>query len=204
MAAVCLLGFLFMRSVRNSLQDPYAIPAGSMSNWRLVIDPAAGPGGPLLLLQPPGELTRFVFSQVFKRVMESMEAPAIPALPLLLRGEYQAAFAGRLTPETLLEEARAAGLDGETFHPRCLAHRRVSEPTGTQQLYFVLFESPAFQRFRQRLATLATAGGGVIDAGALSPVLFIAVSESAFDRWLPLRADPAADRVAPIILSRAR
>ena len=44
------------------------------------------------------------------------------------------------------------------------------------------------------------ASGADFDAAALSPVLFVAGSDPAFNRWLPLHADPAADCVAPIAI----
>ena len=37
------------------------------------------------------------------------------------------------------------------------------------------------------------------DPWALSPVLFIAASDPAFSRWLPFRADPEADCLAPVV-----
>ena len=38
------------------------------------------------------------------------------------------------------------------------------------------------------------------DPAALCPVLLVAASDPAFGRWLPLRADPATDCVAPIVV----
>ena len=149
------------------------------------------------MLQPPPQLARDLFGQVFKRVMESMQTPTTPAVSLLLKREFDGAFAGRITAETLLASARSAGLDAAAFRPLCLAHRRVSEPTSTQQVYFVLFEAPAFVAFREYLGTMAS---GAFEPAALSSVLLIAVSESNFSRWASLRPDAKADCVAPIAL----
>ncbi len=197
------LGFLFMRSVRGTRAQPYTVAPESLRNWTLAFEPAAGPGDPILVLRPPAALVSGLFHQVFRRAMESMNAPAAPAIPLLLRGEFDRAFAGRVTPEALLGAARDAGLDHLTLLPQCLGHRRRSEPGSTEQLYFVLFDAPAHLAFRERARGLL--GGGVplgdFDPAAQSPVLFIAVAESTFNRWLPLRADPKADCVAPIVTS---
>ena len=87
--------------------------------------------------------------------------------------------------------------------PRCLAYRRVSEPGVTRQLYFVLFDAAAFERFREQIAALPASSAvpaSAFDPAALSPVLIIGASDSAFNRWLPLRADPKTDCLAPITI----
>lgn len=121
-------------------------------------------------------------------------------MPLLLQDEFDAAFAGRITPTALLDAARKAGLDTTPLEPQRLALRRVSEPGITRQLYFVLFDVPAFGRFRAEIEALSHAGASAspFDAAALSPIVMIAGSGQALSRWLPLRADPKTDCVAPI------
>jgi hypothetical protein len=195
------LGFLFMRSVRSTRAESYVVPPEDLRNWTLALESGSGPREPMLVLRPPADLVNGLFKQVFKRAMESMNPPSAPGIPLLLQGEYDRAFGGRVTPEALLATARAAGLDRSALVPRCLAHRRISDPGGpNQQLYFVVFDMPAYARFRQQVAALA--GGGApradFEPDALSPVLFVAAAESTFERWLPLRAEPQADCVAPI------
>jgi hypothetical protein len=210
------LGFLFVRSARDSRSKPYTIDGERLRNWALVLDPgsrqsgasstpgasaASSPPGPMLALRPPPELAMGLFKQVFARAMESLNAPAVSAIPLLLQGEFDRAFAGRATPDALLGVARNAGLESAAFEPRCLAYRRVSAPGITRQLYFVLFDAPAFGRFREQIGALLNGGAGPradFDPAALSPVLFIAASDPMFDRWLPLRANPGTDCVAPI------
>jgi hypothetical protein len=87
------------------------------------------------------------------------------------------------------------------LQPRCMAQRRISEPGITRSVYFVRFEWPAFQAFRQTAAELMRASGGSgFDPGALSPVLIVAASDSAFGRWLPLSAESANDCLAPIAM----
>jgi hypothetical protein len=131
--------------------------------------------------------------------MESLSAPSAPGIPLLLDGELRA-FAGRLTADELLAAAQSAGLASAPIAPRCLGYRRLSERRGVQQLYFLLFDAPAVSRFREQLAARLPAGAN-FDPGALSPVLLIAVAQSSFSRWLPLRADPRTDCLAPIVIA---
>jgi hypothetical protein len=201
------LGFLFLRTVTGTRAEPYTVAGQSLRNWTLVLEPASplsSAAEPLLWLRPPPDLVRGLFGQVFKRAMESMNAPEVGGIPLVLQGEFDRAFAGRVTPAVLMVAARDVGLDTAPLVPLCLAHRRVSEVSSTQQLYFVLFDAPAFARFRARIGALLGEGSAPrsdFDPAQLSPVLFIAVAESTFNRWLPLRADPKTDCVAPIVVS---
>jgi hypothetical protein len=200
LVAVAGLGFLFMRSLSSSRAEPYPVAAEHLRNWTLTLEATAGPREPLLVLRPPEDLVSGLFNLVFKRTMESMNPPAAAGIPLMLREEYDRAFAGRVTPDALLAAARAAGLDRSTPVPRCFAHRRDSDTRANQQLYFVLFDLPEYARFRQQVAALLGTGPSRANFApdAQSPILFVAVAESNFQRWLPLRADPQADCVAPI------
>jgi len=68
-------------------------------------------------------------------------------------------------------------------------------------VYFVVFDSPGFDTFRQHLVTLTAppaAGAPTFEPGALSPVVIIAAAPPTFDTWFPLRVDRAQDCVAPI------
>jgi hypothetical protein len=198
LAMVAALAFLFVRSAQNARESPYSINAAHLRNWTLAIEDAQLPAAPLLVLRVGPELGPALFRQVFARGMESLSAPAIGTVPLLLRSEFDSAFGGRVTSAALLAIARGAGLESATFTPRCLAHRRVSDPGVTRQLYFLLFDAPAFDRFRQQIAALPEAAEGTFNATALSPIMFVGVTEDSLNRWLPLRADPDADCVAPI------
>jgi len=195
-AAVGTVGFLLIRSVRTARMMPYTIDGESLRNWTLALNRASGPNDPALVLRTSGAFASGLFSQVFKRSMESMRTPASPMIPLVLQGELDHA-AQQLTPEMLLAAARDAGLDSTPLQPRCLGYRRVSEPGSTRQVYFVLFDAPALGRFRDRIATLVGSG---FDPAAQSPVLFVALADSTVDSWLPLRADPQKDCVAPIVI----
>jgi len=209
LAVLAILGFLFVRSARDSRANPYTVEPGQLQGWTVALESASGPNAPLLVLNAPAELSNGLFRQVFARAMESLSMPVPAAIPLLLKGEFDRAFAGHLTPEALVEAARGAGLESAALQPRCMAYRRVSTPERTRQLYFAIFEAPGFGRFRQKLATLLEArlensadagapGRADYDPEALSPALPVASSDTEFNRWLPIKADPATDCVAPI------
>ena len=142
-----------------------------------------------------------MFGQVFARGSESLNSGAGRGIPLVLQGEFDRAFAGSVTPGALADAARNAGLDSVRLEPRCVAYFYVSEPGATRQVYAALFEVQAFDQFRRQIATQVNAGAatGSFDPAALSPVLLIAATDPAFDRWLPLRVDPATDCVAPLV-----
>jgi hypothetical protein len=190
-----------MRTVTGTRAEPYTVAGQTLRNWTLLLQPASAASEPLLVLRPPPDLVSGLFGQVFKRAMESMNAPDVPGIPLVLKGEFDRAFAGRVTPAVLATTARKAGLEAGPLVPLCLAHRRVSEVGSTKQLYFVLFDAPAFARFRTGIGALLGDGTSTaeFDPAQLSPVLFIAVAESTFNYWLPLHADPKTDCVAPIV-----
>lgn len=196
-AVLAALGFLFMRSVHDARSTPYTVPPRLLRGWTVTFEPASSPSAPVLVLRPPEELMGGLFNQVFRRAMESLSAPAGPGIPLVLKGEFDRAFAGHVAADALATAAERAGLGAATLEPRCLGYRRVSSSDATRQLYFALFDAPAFQRFRQQLGALA-GGGADFDPAALSPVLFVAASQRDFDRWMPFRLDVKADCIAPL------
>jgi hypothetical protein len=75
----------------------------------------------------------------------------------------------------------------------------------SQQVFFALFDLPAFGQFRQHLA--AQWNGGIalkaFDSTLLSPALIIATMESSAESWLPLGPDSKVDCIAPIAISPA-
>jgi hypothetical protein len=189
LGAVTLFGFLFVRSLQDARSAPYTVERQHLRNWTLVLEPGSSPTDPLLALRPPPELAAGLFRQVFSRVMESLNTPSAPAVPVVLRGEFDRVLADRLTPDALLAAARAFMLDTAESVPRCLVHRRVSEPGVTRQVYFVLFDAPSIGRFRTELG---------LDPAALSPVLFIAGAGSGFSAWLPQRVNAETECLAPL------
>jgi hypothetical protein len=168
-----------------------------LRNWTVVLEPASSPSAPMLTLRPQQALPVGLFHQVFVRSSETLNSPSPSSIPLVLKDEFDRALAGRVTPDALVAAARDSGLDAGTLEPQCLAYRRVSSPGLTEQLYFAIFDAQAFMRFRQKIGALPGVGAAY-DPAALSPVLFIGASDADFNRWLPLRADPKTDCVAPI------
>jgi hypothetical protein len=202
LAVLAGVGVLIVRSIYDQRAKPYTVGRDQLRNWTLVSEPASRPNEPMLSLRPPPAIVPDLFRQVFSRAMESLTSPTEAAMPLLLKGEFDRALVGHTTAEAVAEAARTAGLESIEWRPRCLIHKHVSEPGDTRQLFLVLFDAPEFTRFRERVAGLRADGAAAragYDAWALSPVLFIAASDAAFNRWLPLRADPEADCVAPLV-----
>ena len=195
------LGWLFVRSAQNVRSEPYEIACGRLAGWTLAIEPASNSSGVLLGLQPDKETAATLFGQVFSRSGESLSGPVPAAMPIVLQREFDRARAGTLTPEALLASARAAGLESSSFEPRCMAHRRISEPGITRQVFFIRFDWPAFGAFRQAMAQqMRASGGSGVEPAALSPVLIVAGSDAAFGRWLPLGAENANDCLAPMAI----
>jgi len=191
-AGICALtafGFLFMRSLHDTTTAAYTADRQHLRSWKLVLEPASRPNDPLLALRPTPELASGLFHQVFSRTMESLDSPNAPAVPVVLRGEFDSVVGDRLTQDALLAAARAAELETAGVTPRCLVHRRVSEPGRTRQLFFVLFDAPSVPRFRQQIG---------LDPAALSPVLFIAGAGADFNSWLPQRVNSDTECLAPV------
>ena len=197
LAALGAIGYLFYQSVKGTRSAPYTMQQSHLSGWKVTTEMASTPAAPILSLRPPREIASGLFRQLFERAAESMNGPSNPSIALVLREELERSFAGAATPDTLAAAARAAGLERGGFVPRCMALKRESAPGVTRQLYFVLFDAPAFAQFRERLTSMA-GQGGTYDPAALSPALFVAASDAAFNTWLPLRANPDSDCVAPI------
>ena len=68
-------------------------------------------------------------------------------------------------------------------------HRRISEPGGTRQVFFILFDAPAISQFRKQIG---------LDPAALSPVLFVAGVGTDFNAWLPQQVNAESDCLAPV------
>jgi hypothetical protein len=200
-AALSVLGWLFVRSAQNVRSEPYEIARGQLAGWTLALDPAPDGSGVVLGLQPDKITATRLFSQVFSRSGESLSGPVPAAMPIILQREFDRARAGTLTPEALLASARAAGLESSSFEPRCMAYRRVSAPGILRQVYFLRVEWPAFAAFRRQAAEqMRAAGGAGLDPAALTPLLIVAGSDPEFGRWLPLRAESGDDCLAPMLV----
>ena len=193
LGALTVFGFLFMRSLDDARTTPYTVEPQHLKIWTLSLESASSANEPLLVLRPAPDLAGGLFRQVFGRAMESLTSPVAPAIPLVLRGEFDRSVGDQLTPQTLLAGARTAGLETAKVTPLCLVHRRVSQPGGTRQAYFVLFDAPKLAQFRQQLG---------LEPKALTPILFVAGSGPDFNSWLPQSATAEADCLAPVEISK--
>lgn len=197
-----VLAALFLRSVRNTAARPFTVARQELTGWTLALPPDADPLGSVLSMVPKSELVPPLSRELFARVGESLHYPP-PALPLVLRGEFDRAIAGVLTRNALLDAAREAGLESATLQPRCMARRRSSTPGAVRAVYFLLFDLPEFTRFREQVAQRLRAAGrndALFDPAAVSPVVITADLDGRFGGWLPLRADPGADCFAPVVV----
>lgn len=202
LAAVGVLAVLFVRSAQSSRAEPFTIARQDLTGWTLTLAPEGDQLGSLLSIAPRAALMPPLSRELFARMGESLHYPPA-AVPVVLRSEFQRAMAGVLTPEALLDAARGAGLESAVFQPRCMARRRVSATGVLRGVYFLLFDLPAFTRFREQIAQRLQAAGrdpSLFDPAALSPVLIAADLDGNFSRWLPLRADPEADCFAPVVV----
>ena len=201
LAAIGGFFFLFLRSVQNTRAEPYVVERQHLQGWTLELETPVTSTSPVLVMRPPLQFGSGLFNQVFARMMESMKGASTGGVPVILGGEYERSLAGRYTPQGLLDAARAAGLDRAALTPECVAVRRVSEPGLTRQVYFVMFDWPAFVQFREQVARdiqdVPTAG--TYQPASLSPVMIIAATDADFDRWLPISASDD-DCVAPVAI----
>ena len=181
--ALAVLAVLFMRSLDDTRAEPFTVRSAQLTGWTLASNPDASPGQPLLILSPPAELPMRLFRQVFTRAGESLTTPNLPGIWLALADELRGAA---ISEADLLTLARDAGLERSKLVPRCMAYRRESQPGSTRQLYFVWFELPELQGFRQALADrVAKASGPPLNPETLQPVMMLAAAPD-FSRWMPL------------------
>jgi hypothetical protein len=187
--AIGAFAVLFMRSLEDTRTAAYTVDRRHLSPWTLALETASAPHHPLLVLRASPELATGLFKQIFSRAMESLNSPTSPSIALVLRGEFDRVVGDRLTQEAMLAAARASGLETAAPTPRCLVHRRISEPGGVRQVYLVFFDAPRTGQFRQQIG---------LDPDALSPVMIVAGGGPDFNSWLPLRVNADSDCLAPI------
>jgi hypothetical protein len=195
------LGWLFLKTVRDTNAEPYIVDAAELSGWTLAIEnpELGGPG--LLVLQPPVSLVADVFRQIFQRSGQSLAGPSRASMPLILHAEYASTLKGVLSPDELLEAARKAGLERERLLPVCMGILRTSTSGRVNQRFFLLFDSDGFGQFRGGVAKIHQSKGGVgtFDAAALRPIVPVASFEPDFHLWQwPLQFDQAADCQTPL------
>lgn len=191
---LAVVGLLFMRSVRQARAGAYTVDATHLQGWAVVLQPVSPGGESMLALRPPPDLILELFRQVFERAGETLARSQLPGMPILLPDEINRLVAGGMTPDAIVTAARNSGIESSPVRLQCLAYRRVSEPGGTRQLYFVLLEGQALRTLRQQLGA---------DSDAQSAVLMVAEADGQFIRWLPLRANPDSDCLAPVASDRS-
>lgn len=197
--AIAALGLLFMRSVRSTSAEPFSIPRAHLTGWTLELAPPDDPLGALLTLTPNPQLMPPLSRELFGRMGESLHYPPA-AMPVVLRGEFDRAIAGTVTPDALLALARQAGLESRPIEPRCMARRRDSAPGVVRGIYLLVFDLPQFGQFRDQVATrLGGGANSLFDPAALSPVVVAANLDGDTARWLPLRATES-DCFAPVVI----
>ena len=187
------LFYLFLASVRDTQSAPFVIAPSQLDGWTIAVEAGPRPEDPVLSLRPPRDLPMSLMRQIFQRTMESLTAPAEPAIALLVRGELESATAGALSPEELVLIARGVGLHSTSPRPRCLAVRRGKTPSEPRQIFFLLFDLPEFGRFRSEVAAFLDTRGGSqppFDPDALWPILMFAATERGAQRWVMSIEDP--------------
>src|ERR687896_494844 len=110
-AAVGVFAWLFMQSLEDTRSEPYRVERAHVQPWTLALEQASRPNDPILVLRAPAEFARGVFKQIFARAMESLNAPTAPAVPVVLRDEYDRVVGDQLTQDALLAAAKAAGME---------------------------------------------------------------------------------------------
>ena len=199
-AAIVVLPWLFLKTVRDTIAEPYEIDDATLTGWRLVLTDAAQPAVSVIGLRPPTSLVPVLFDQLFNRTMESMTSPGENILPIVLQREFQTGLRTVLSPGEMLQAARDAGLEEARLEPVCMGVKRELFAGRSRQLYFVLFEAPAVVAFRQQLGRLAAERGGAATVGSTTfdLVLPIGGSDARFASWFPMEVDRVTDCQAPL------
>jgi hypothetical protein len=194
------LAYLFMKTAQNVVSEPYTVRQEHLREWTIETNDSQNPLDGVVVLRPPHAMPAMVAQQVFLRRMESMITPNVHGIPLVLRSEFDGVFAAVASLDDLAAVAEEAGLRSDPFVATCLGARRAGS-SDTGQIFFILFESPAFDQFRQGIGALLETRGGnrdVYDAAALRPLLVITASGRTLQGWIPTRQKPEEDCVAPV------
>ncbi len=201
LAALGVFGVLFIRSARSVGAEPYTMSRAGLSAWTVGVDPAAATSGVLLALWPPQTLAPPLFSQLFTRSGVSLSGPNPVGMPLVLKAEFDRGLSGIITPDALVELARASGLESRQARPLCMASRRVSEPGVTREVFFLPAPASCIRRVppsTRHACEHRGRGGASFDPTSVSPVVIVAATDGNFSSWLPLSGDDTQDCLAPI------
>ena len=200
LAVVAVAAALTWFVSRERTRKPYVVPQAALSGWTLVTSDGTDPW--VVGARPPDALTSSLFEEVSRRAGRTLVAPPHRALALVLRSEFDDGLQGVYGTDSVLRIASDAGIESARFQPVCLGHRTSTGLGGRSDLYFVAFDSPAFNQMRVDLlpAQPEHAGVGVYEPATLTPILIVGATDNAFDRWWPLTFDPARDCEADLAL----
>jgi len=201
LVALGVVGILFVRSVRSTGAEPFAIPRAHVAGWTLNVSPDGDPLGSFIEMTPRPELMPPISRALFSRMGESLHYPRA-SMPLVMANEFGSAIQGIMTPDALLTLAREAGLESATIQPRCMARRRESALGVVRGVFFLVFDLPEFTRFREQVAQRLQAAGAnasLFNPSAMSPVVIAAGLDGNFTPWLPLRV-AETDCFAPVVI----
>ena len=193
--ALAAASWLFLRTLHDTIAEPYAVDPEALSGWTLVLADPARPAVWAVGLQPPALFRAGLFDQLFDRTMASMTSPVDDVLPIVLDAELRALSAPP-APEAVRQAAAEAGLERARLRPVCMAVKRETFAGRTREFHFVVFDVPGAAAFRGRLGALAGEGGAPL--GPLDLILPIAGSDAAFTGWWPVVVDRETDCQAPV------
>ena len=198
---LCVAGVAWLLVGRHS-ETAYTIPVTSLPNWTLVTSDGTDPW--VVAMKPPEPLLQHLLAELRTRKSGQITPVPHPALPLVLRSEFDEGLQGVYGTDSVLRIAREAGIETSTFRPVCIAHRVRTGPAGRAEVYFVPFDSDAFNEIRVDLvpAEPEHAGIGVYEPATLTPLLIVATTSGTLEQWLPLAFDRATDCEADLTVKR--
>lgn len=179
--------------------EPYSIDAAMLTGWKLMLGTAEDPW--VIAAQPPDALRSSLFQQVSRKVGRVLTPPPHAALPLVMRKEHDDALQGVFGVTDIERMANGTFSSASRFDPVCIGHL-VDRNSGSGELFFLAVNSKEFNELRIEIQPdfPEHAGIGIYDAGSLTPILPIAMTETDFDRWWPIRLDEAVDCQAQVIV----
>jgi len=197
---LCVAGVAWLLVGRHS-ETAYTIPVTSLSNWTLVTSDGTDPW--VVAMKPPEPLLQPLLAELRTRKDNHVAPVPHPALPLVLRAEFDEGLQGVYGTDSVLRIAREAGIETSTFEPVCIAHQVRTGPAGRAEVYFVPFASEAFNQIRVDLvpAEPEHAGIGVYEPAMLTPLLIIATTSGTLEQWLPLAFDRTTDCEADLTVT---
>ena len=159
LSAIVVVGLLFAKTLRDVTAEPYIIRQIDLRNWSIELSTQMNTESSLLSLRAPQELSMILFDQIFQRTMASLTRPAVSAIALILKDEFETVMSTIVSPEELLTLARSAGLEDAILEPVCMSVYRTPEGR-EQQIFFMLFKFPQFDLFREQVADLLFSRSG--------------------------------------------